>query len=108
VTVRGLSIWRVSACFGALGLIPPGIIVVQAFVVGHEFWKYQGVSRTIHYLALRFWPTWILILGATKEPAFSPTAMVAFGVAVVANVVLYAIVGCVVVVILTSLRVMGR
>jgi hypothetical protein len=48
------------------------------------------------------------MLGATKESAFSPTAMVALGIAVVANVAFYAIMGCVVWVILTGLRVMRR
>jgi hypothetical protein len=48
------------------------------------------------------------MLGATKEPAFSPTAMVALGIAVVANIALYAILGCVVWVVLTGLRGMRR
>jgi hypothetical protein len=48
------------------------------------------------------------MLGATKESAFSPTALVAIGISVVANVALYAILGCVVWVVLTGLRVMRR
>lgn len=60
---------RIVVCFGILGLVAAATIVFQALWVGQECWRYTGLNRTIHYTAVRLWPTWILMLGATKEPA---------------------------------------
>ena len=92
--MRILSLCRFALCFSILGLVAPGVVVAQALLVGHDFWRYTGTQRTIHYLSLRFWPTWILLLGSTQEPMFSLKALVVIGVAIIANVAFYGIVGC--------------
>jgi hypothetical protein len=82
-----VKFWKWTLLAGALGLLDPAVVISQFFLFG------KGISE----FEFRLWPSSIMFMGL-DGPTPSPTSTVVsvYAVAIIENVVLYAVLGALV------------